>query len=64
VWGLDTLLLAHRTTHSVLGALILFANIGIGGAVYLGLTSLLRVPETVELLTFIKRKMGAANRTT
>jgi putative peptidoglycan lipid II flippase len=62
VWGLDRLLLAHRTTHSVLGALILFANIGIGGAVYLGLTSLLQVPETVELLTVIKRKLGASNR--
>ncbi len=35
VLGLDTLLLANRTTHSLLGALILFINIGIAGAVYL-----------------------------
>jgi putative peptidoglycan lipid II flippase len=54
----DHFLLAHRTTHSLLGAAILFFNIGAAGLVYLGLTSLLRVPETVELTTFIKRKFG------
>jgi putative peptidoglycan lipid II flippase len=54
----DRLLLAHRTTHSLLGAVILFANIGIAGGVYFGLTVLLRVPESVDLVVFIKRKMG------
>jgi len=57
----DQLFLAHRTTHSLLGATILFVNIGLGGAVYLGLTMLLRVPESIELLSFIKRKLGKAN---
>jgi putative peptidoglycan lipid II flippase len=52
----DHLLLAHRTTHSLLGAAILFTNIAIAGAVYLGLTILLRVPESVELVSVIKRK--------
>jgi putative peptidoglycan lipid II flippase len=57
----DRFLLAHRTTHSLLGAAILFINIGVAGAVYFGLTLLLRVPESVEMVSFIKRKFGAAN---
>ena len=61
VLGLDSLLLANRTTHSLLGALILLVNIGIAGAVYLGITLALHVPESVELLAVIKRKMGVAN---
>jgi peptidoglycan biosynthesis protein MviN/MurJ (putative lipid II flippase) len=58
VLGLDTLLLANRTTHSLFGALILFINIGVAGAVYLGLTLALKVPESVDLLSVIKRKLG------
>ncbi len=57
----DEFLLAHRTTHSLLGAAILFFNIGVAGAVYFGLTVLLRVPESVEMVSFIKRKFGGAN---
>ena len=57
----DHVLLAHRTTHSVLGAVILFLNIGAAGAIYFGLTVLFRVPESLELISFIKRKFGAAN---
>jgi len=57
----DQVLLAHRTTHSLLGAAILFLNIGVAGAVYFGLTVLLRVPESVEMVSFIKRKFGGAN---
>jgi len=33
----------------------------VAGAVYFGLTVLLRVPESVEMVSFIKRKFGAAN---
>ena len=58
VLGLDALLLANRTTHSLLGALILFVNISLAGVVYLGLTYALKVPESVELLSVIKRKLG------
>ena len=54
----DRFLLAPYSTHSLLGALILFFNIGAAGAVYFGLTTLLRVPESVELLGFIRRKFG------
>jgi len=54
-------LLAHRTTHSLLGAAILFLNIGAAGGVYFGLTVLLSVPESLELVSFIKRKLGRAN---
>ena len=54
----DRFLLATHTTHSLLGAAILFLNIGAAGAVYFGLTMLLRVPESVELAGFIKRKLG------
>jgi putative peptidoglycan lipid II flippase len=57
----DRFLLAHRTTHSLLGAAILFINIGVAGAVYFGLTLLLRVPESVEMVSFIKRKFGRTN---
>ncbi|MCE0522688.1 MAG: murein biosynthesis integral membrane protein MurJ [Methylacidiphilales bacterium] len=59
----DHLLLAHRTTHSLLGAAILFLNIGLAGVVYFGLTVLLRVPESVALVALIKRKAGASNST-
>ena len=58
VLGLDSLLLANRTTHSLLGALILFINISLAGAVYLCSTYALKVPESVELLSVIKRKFG------
>jgi putative peptidoglycan lipid II flippase len=60
VLGGDHYLLAHRTTHSLLGAAILFTNIGVAGAVYFGLTLLFRVPESVEMVSFIKRKLGRA----
>ena len=56
----DTLLLAHHSAHSLLGALFLFVNIGAAGAVYLGLTMLLGVPESVELAGFVRRKFGRA----
>ena len=58
VLGGDHYLLAGRSAHSLAGAMILFSNIGAAGAVYFGLTMLLRVPESVELAEFIKRKMG------
>jgi putative peptidoglycan lipid II flippase len=61
VLALDTLLLANRTTHSLLGALILFIDIGIAGAVYLFLTIALKVPESVELVSLIKRKFGRSS---
>ncbi len=54
----DHLLLTHRSTHSLLGALILFCNIGAAGMVYLALTIWLQVPESVQLMGFIKRKLG------
>jgi len=54
----DHYLLATRTTHSLLGAAILFFNIGAAGLVYFGLTVLFRVPESMELAGFLKRKFG------
>jgi putative peptidoglycan lipid II flippase len=54
----DHYLLGARTTHSLLGAIILFFNIGFAGLVYFGLTMLLGLPESVELAAFIKRKLG------
>jgi hypothetical protein len=58
----DHYLLANRTTHSLFGALILFANIGFAGAVYFGLTVAMKLPESVELASFIQRKMGRGTR--
>ena len=57
----DHLLLAHRTTHSLLGAAILFINISAAGVVYFGVTTLLGVPESVEMAALIKRKLGKSN---
>ena len=54
----DHYLLGARTTHSLLGALILFFNIGCAGLVYFGLTVLFRVPESMELISFLRRKLG------
>jgi peptidoglycan biosynthesis protein MviN/MurJ (putative lipid II flippase) len=54
----DAILFAHRSTHSLLGAFLLFANIAVAGAIYFGLTTLLQVPESVELAGFIRRKFG------
>jgi putative peptidoglycan lipid II flippase len=51
-------LLAVRTTHSLLGAAILFLTIAAAGLVYFGLTVLFRVPESMELVGFIRRKFG------
>jgi putative peptidoglycan lipid II flippase len=57
----DQLFLAHRTTHSLLGAAILFFNIGLAGVVYFWLTVVLRVPESVDFAALIKRKFGRSN---
>ena len=54
----DRYLLAARSTHSLVGAAILFFNIALAGAAYLAITTLLRVPESMELLGFVKRKLG------
>ena len=51
-WSAIKLLLAHRTTHSLFGAAILFFNIGLGrgGLLRPDDAHALRVPESVELL--------------
>jgi putative peptidoglycan lipid II flippase len=58
VWAGDAVLLAHRTTHSLLGAAILFFNIALAGTTYFGLTVLFKVPESVEVVALIQRKIG------
>jgi putative peptidoglycan lipid II flippase len=57
----DHFLLAGRTTHSLVGAAILFANIGVAGLAYFLITVALRVPESMELVGFIGRKLGRGN---
>ena len=57
----DQVLLAHRTTHSLVGAVILVVNIAVAGIVYFVVTMLLRVPESVEMMALIKRKLGSTN---
>ena len=54
----DRYLLGLRSTHSLLGATILFLNIGAAGLAYFAITVLLRVPESMELTGFIRRKLG------
>jgi putative peptidoglycan lipid II flippase len=57
----DHFLIAGRTTHSLVGAAILFANIGVAGLAYFLITVALRVPESMELVGFIGRKLGRGN---
>ena len=59
----DHYLLATRTTHSLVGAAILFVNIGVAGAAYFLVTVALRVPESMELVTFVRRKFGRGSVT-
>jgi putative peptidoglycan lipid II flippase len=58
----DAILLSHITTHSILGALILFMNIAAAGAVYFGMTVWFKVPESVDMMALIKRKLGKSSR--
>ena len=58
VLGGDQLLLAHRSTHSWLGATLLLVNIAAAGAVYFATTVALRVPESMEMISFFRRKFG------
>ncbi len=54
----DSYFLANPHLHPLLGAITLGLIILAAGGTYLGLTTLLRVPESVELITAIKRKLG------
>jgi hypothetical protein len=47
----------------LLGAAILFFNIGLAGAVYFIFTVAFRVPESMELIGFIQRKLGRGTNT-
>jgi putative peptidoglycan lipid II flippase len=57
VYFADAWLLGGHTTHSLLGALLLFFNIGLAGVVYLAMTIALRLPESMELVGAVKRKL-------
>ena len=56
IYFADHYLLGARSTHSILGAIILFFNIGLAGLVYFIVSVALRVPESEELAGFIQRK--------
>jgi putative peptidoglycan lipid II flippase len=64
VYSSDHFLLAHHTTHSVVGAIIFFLNIALGGGIYFGLTLFFHVPESMELVSFLKRKFGGSKSRT
>ena len=57
-WAGDHFVLAHLRPHSLLSALVLFINIADAGVIYFLITTLLRVPESTELVDFVKRKLG------
>ena len=50
--------LSAQAKPSLLGATVLFADIGVAGAVYFLATVALRVPESMELVGFVQRKFG------
>jgi putative peptidoglycan lipid II flippase len=54
----DHFLLDPHATHPIVQAVVLFFNIGVAGAVYFFITVALRVPESMELVGFIRRKFG------
>jgi putative peptidoglycan lipid II flippase len=57
-WAGDHFMLERLKGHSFLGAVLLFANIADAGLIYFLLTLVLDVPESIELLGFLKRKFG------
>jgi len=57
-WAGDAFILARLRPHSLLSALVLFIKIADAGAIYFLITTLLRVPESTELVDFVKRKLG------
>jgi putative peptidoglycan lipid II flippase len=57
-WAGDHFLLTRLKHHFLLGALALLLNIGAAGAIYFLITTLLRVPESTELVGLVKRKLG------
>jgi putative peptidoglycan lipid II flippase len=59
-WSGDTFFLARLSAHGLLSALVLGFNIADAGLVYFLLTMVLRVPESMELLGFLRRKFGRA----
>lgn len=58
----DYFLLDPHHKPSLLSAVFLMVNIGVAGAVYLGLTTALKVPESVELISLVRRKLGRARK--
>jgi putative peptidoglycan lipid II flippase len=54
----DHYFLAARAKPSLVGAFLLFTDIGVAGAVYFLATVALRVPESMELVGFVSRKFG------
>ncbi len=57
-WAGDHFLLARLKHHFLLGAIALLLDIGAAGAIYFLITTLLRLPESTELVGFVKRKLG------
>ena len=57
-WAGDEFLLMQRHLNSLVGALLLLINIVEAGGIYFLLTTVLRVPESLELITFFQRKLS------
>jgi putative peptidoglycan lipid II flippase len=57
-WLGDTYLLPIFVTHRVVSGLLLCAIIASAGGVYFLLTTLLGLPESLELSGFVRRKLG------
>ena len=57
-WAGDEFILIPYAPHGFLNALLLTLNIALAAAVYFGLTTLLRLPESLEFTGFLRRKFG------
>jgi putative peptidoglycan lipid II flippase len=57
-WAGNQYVLSQFAPNGLLAGLLLFLDIALAAASYFGLTTLLRLPESLELAAFLKRKFG------
>jgi putative peptidoglycan lipid II flippase len=57
-WAGDEYILTPYAPHGLLNALLLGLNIALAAAVYFGITTLLKLPESLELTAFLRRKFA------
>jgi putative peptidoglycan lipid II flippase len=57
-WAGDEYILPQFNSNRLLQGILLFLDIGLAAAVYFALTTLLKLPESLEITDFLRRKLG------